>query len=98
MLEEVCRLAYVDPADFYDARGKLLPVGKMGEDARRAIAGITLNEYGGVKTVKAFDKNASLSNLMRHLGMFKDKVEVEHTLSHIAERLVKARKRVKARA
>lgn len=97
VLEEVCRLAYVDPRDLFTDAGRLVPLKTLDENTARAIAGVTFNEYGGVKSVKLTEKNTALANLMRHLGMFKDKLEVEHTLTHLAERLVKARKRVKSR-
>jgi hypothetical protein len=98
VLAEMCRVAFVDPRSlFHPKTGKMLPFSKLDDDTARAIAGITFGDFGGVKSLKLIDKKGALDSLMRHLGLFKDKVEVEHTLTHIAERLVKARKRVRSR-
>jgi len=75
----------------------------LGEAERAAISEITVDEYQEghgeearpVKKVKIklHDKNAALEKLMRHMGLFKDKVEhgVEQSL---ADLLIAGRNRV----
>lgn len=87
ILRELLRLATVDLGGAYDDEGKLLPIKKMPEDVRRAIAGIEVfeeyegsgkdREYiGDTVKVKIFDKNRSLELLGKHLKLFTDRVEL----------------------
>lgn len=78
VLRELKRLAFVDFSKAYDSKGELLPVNKMPEDVRRAIAGIDLVSRRGIKTkkVKFYDKAKSLEMLGRHLKLFTDVKEV----------------------
>ena len=87
VLEELARLAFIDPVDFYDDNGNLLSIVDMPEDARRAIGGIeatiTNVEHTegsrteeSLKKIKILDKKGSLEMLGRHLKMFTDKKEV----------------------
>jgi phage terminase small subunit len=46
----------------------------LPEEVRRAIVGWGWDKAGNF-TLKLADKNAALTNLGRHLGMFTDKVE-----------------------
>jgi phage terminase small subunit len=43
-VREVWNMALLDPADFYDADGNLLPIQDMPIEARRALAGMDLEE------------------------------------------------------
>lgn len=77
VLEEVARIGLFDPADIFDADGKLLPIHKMPPKARAAISYIEVEEIGiqgvvigSLKKIKICDKNSSLEKLMKHLGMF----------------------------
>ncbi len=53
---------------------KVFPTDKLSEDNKKAIAGIKEGKYG--IEVSTYDKVKALELLGRHLGMFKDKVEV----------------------
>ncbi|SHO46781.1 terminase small subunit [Anaerocolumna xylanovorans] len=53
---------------------KIVPTDKLPEDKKRAIAGIKEGRYG--VEVATCDKVKALELLGRHLGMFKDKVEL----------------------
>jgi hypothetical protein len=97
VLLEMCRIAYVDPRDLFTKQNRLINFSRLDIDTARAIAGVAFDAFGGVKSIKLTDKKGALDSLMRHLGMFKDKLEIEGTLTTIAERLVKARKRVHAK-
>jgi phage terminase small subunit len=53
---------------------KVFPTDKLSEEQRKAIAGIKETKYG--IDVSTYDKVKALELLGRHLGMFKDKVEL----------------------
>ena len=53
---------------------ELIPTDKLPEDKRKAIASIKEGKYG--IEVASCDKVKALELLGRHLGMFKDKVEI----------------------
>ena len=81
VVRELGRIAFVDPAQFFDQQGNLLPISKMPEDCRRAIAALDIEELfardengkmrpsGLVKKLKFAAKIPALDLLARHLGM-----------------------------
>ncbi|MGO9268245.1 MAG: terminase small subunit [Candidatus Binataceae bacterium] len=81
VVRELAALAFVDPAQFYDEEGNLLLVPKMPEAARRALAGMDVEELfardvdgkmrpsGMLKKLKFAAKVPALDLLARHLGM-----------------------------
>ncbi len=74
VLEEEARLAFVDIESMFDDKGNLLPVNKIPEDARRAIAGVEVIE-GVVKGETKFkyrlwDKGRALERISKHLGIY----------------------------
>jgi phage terminase small subunit len=86
VIQELARIALVDLGRIYDEDGNLLPIKDMPEDARRAIAGVEVDQLfegrgddremvGVTKKVKLFDKPRALEMLGRHFGLFKDRVE-----------------------
>ncbi len=88
ILLEYARLAFLDPADFYDKKtGALLPIHEMPEDARRALGGmkieIVLSGKGENRTravvseIKHSDKTkkSSLDSLAKIRGMIVDRKE-----------------------
>ena len=95
MLRELLRLAMTDIGQALNADGTLKPIHEIPEDVRRAISGFEVEELDGdegptgrVRKVKFWDKKGSLDSLMRHLGLFKDKVE--HGLDESFAELLKA--------
>lgn len=89
VLEELSRIAFLDPARLFDADGCLIEITKLDEDTRRAIASIEHDDTfkysddsdqpkrtGRTSRLKFIDKHGALVSLARHLGMFKDKLEV----------------------
>jgi len=78
-LQEVARLAYSDPRRLYDARGNLIPVHQLDDDAAATVASVEVDEIkveGGVvshtKKVKVWDKNAALEKAMKHHGLYEE--------------------------
>ncbi|MDF2906826.1 MAG: terminase small subunit [Herbinix sp.] len=64
---------------------KVTPTDKLSEDKQKAIAGIKEGKYG--IEVSTCDKVRALELLGKHLGMFKDKVEVSGQLDTGTEKL-----------
>lgn len=104
ILAELVALAFFDPIHAYDAAGnRLKDMHAIPEHVRKAIVGIDVFEefsgrgeerehIGNTVKVKFADRGAYLEKLMKHLGMLKDKIEVEGTLG-LVERLASGRKR-----
>lgn len=76
IIAEYARMAFYDPASI---AGQVMAgpqdIAKLPEDVRRSIVGWGWDKAGNF-TLKLADKGAALTNLGRHLGMFKDKLEV----------------------
>lgn len=90
VLKELGCIGTVDIGQAFDANGNLLPIHKIPEDVRRAIAGFELveerDENGEptghmTKKVKFWDKNTSLLGLAKVFKMLTDKVEVKHQVT-----------------
>ena len=91
VLREIKRLAFSNAALTVDAGNNLLDLHKMPEDVQRAIASIEVEErWAGsgedatpylVKKVKLWDKGAALDKLIRFLGAYKDKLELDAGVS-----------------
>ena len=76
VLEELAAIAFARTTDYAEVKdGRVLKnTEKLNEQQIRAIAGIKDGKYG--IEIKLNDKEKALELLGRHLGMFKDKVEV----------------------
>jgi phage terminase small subunit len=101
--EELARLAFYDPAAFWNKDGSAKPITDIDPDTVRALAGFEMAELyegngdersqvGYVKKFKLADKGLNLERLGRHLKMFTDKVEVSG-MDVLADALAKARQR-----
>jgi len=95
VLRELLLIAKVDIAKAYDKRGKLLPIHKIPEDVRRAIAGVDVGLVGTTK-LKFWDKPRSLELLGKHLKLFVETVNVNVNVNRAAE-LKAARERARKR-
>jgi len=102
--QEIARLAFYDPAAFWNENGTAKPIHEIPEDARRAIAGFETAELfegngedrglaGYVKKFKLADKTRAIELAARHLKMLTDKVEVTGAEALVA-RLQAARARL----
>lgn len=88
VLQEIARIAFLDPRKLFDKEGKPIPISDLDDDTAAAIAGLdVLEQYEGsgqdrqfvgyVKKIKLCDKNSALEKLCRHLGMFNDKLKLQ---------------------
>ena len=64
---------------------RITPTDKLPEDKQKAISGIKQGKYG--IEISTCDKVRALELLGRHLGMFKDKVEVTGNINNPYENL-----------
>lgn len=105
--EELAKLAFHDPRDYFDVEGNLKPIHELEPHQAAAIAGIDFTElFGGsgedrnavgmLKKIKLADKGLNLERLGRHLKMFTDKVEVT-TDQELLLKLQEGRKRAAAK-
>jgi len=80
ILQEVGRLAFFDPAQFFNEQGQLLSIADMPEDARRAIAGLdVITEMSDKKdkdnTDVSYTHKIKLSSKVSALEMLTQKIE-----------------------
>lgn len=77
VLYELAKIGFANITDVIDpATAKILPDAKEEDLACIQSIKIKPNEFGTEREVKMYDKKAALVDIGRHLGMFKDKVEV----------------------
>ena len=82
ILEELARIAFLDPRKLFDADGNLVPIDKLDEDVARALAGIDHDVIrsdgkivGNTTKLKMIQKTQALELLGRYYKMFTDKFE-----------------------
>ncbi len=99
VLQELARLAFFDPRKIFHGDGSPTAVHELDDDTAAAVSGLDVVNIGNsdvgigqVLKYKVADKGAALTNAMRHLGMFNDKLDVNVT-NTLAERLARAKKR-----
>lgn len=81
LIRELAAIALFDPAKMYDENGDLLPINKMDEMTRRAIAAVDVKELldedgtltGYSKKVRTASKIAAIELLGRNLAMWGEK-------------------------
>ena len=77
VLLELAKIGFANIRDVVDPEtAKILPGAKEEDLACIQSIKIKPNEWGTEREVKMYDKKAALVDIGRHLGMFKDKVEV----------------------
>ncbi len=92
IIQEYCRLAFFDVSKLLDEEGCLLPIRDIDVDTRRGIVGVEFDDEAFVRKVikvRIADKTKALDSLARIRGMFKDKVEHEHTFSGFLDKVSK---------
>jgi phage terminase small subunit len=74
-LEQLGKMAYVDPAEMYNEAGELKPISEMPAHVRAAIVGIEQEEIdvagqtiGRVKKIKLAPREKAVDMIMKHLG------------------------------
>ena len=96
-------IANIDPIELFQDNGQIRKINEMTPEARKAIAGIEVEEIFGVvgteykptgciKKIKLWDKNRALENLAKHFKLISDKLEVDIG-DNLAEELRAARQR-----
>jgi phage terminase small subunit len=104
--QEIARLCYYDPLNYWNANGTAKAMHEIDEDSRRAIGGFECAELyqgsgeeraqiGYLKKFKLADKTRALELASRHLGALRDRVEVTDT-DQILKRLSEGRERARA--
>ena len=81
MIEELAAIAFARTTDYAEVINGMVRIRdtkELTETQIRAIAGIKDGKFG--VEMKLNDKEKALELLGRHLGMFKDKLEVSGTL------------------
>ena len=83
VLSELAKIAFFDIRKIVDASGRLLQIKELNDQTAGAIVSIDISkngneEFGGNEILKLrfADKRAALVDIGKHLGMFKDKVEI----------------------
>jgi len=87
VLQEIAKLAFYDPRNFFNANGTLKQVTELDDHTAMALGGMEINELWGpsedgerqqigvTKKFKLIDKGINLERLGKHLKLFTDKVE-----------------------
>ncbi len=96
--QEIAGIGHFDPGEMYDENGDLIPIHKMPVHVRKAIGSIKHSTrrdgkgedaaYITTTEVKAWDKNAALANIGRHLGVFEKDNRQQVTAIQVNLRLV----------
>lgn len=85
VLQELARIAFFDPRKLFTAAGNPIDIADLDDETAAVIAGLDIvvertdegrDGFSSVRKYKIADKLGALQAAMRHLGMFKDKVEV----------------------
>lgn len=80
VLQELGKLAFVKIEDVIDFEtGKIKPTATSDDLAAIQSIKIKPGEYGTEREIKFYDKKATLELLGKHLGLWTDKQEIEHT-------------------
>lgn len=78
VLMELAKIGFANISDIVDPEtAKILPDAKDEDLACIQSIKIKPTEWGIEREVKMYDKKAALVDIGRHLGMFKDKLEVD---------------------
>ena len=95
VVEGMRRMADVDPRKLYDSRGRLIPIPRLGDDIARSISAVDeVPQRNGttLRKVRLIPQDRGVEMLGRHLGMFRDKLDVDLNVG-LAERMRAARQR-----
>lgn len=86
VLQEIAKLAFSDPGELFDARGRLRPIKDLPDHVRRSISSVevvTSRAPGGepedvehTAKIRFWDKRGSLELLGKHLKLFTDRIEI----------------------
>ncbi len=96
VIAELAKAAFLDPRQFFNADGTLKEVVELADGSAGALAAMDVYEdhagvgedrvkIGETKKLKFCDKLKALELLGKHLGMFKEKVEVSGSVELMAQ-------------
>ena len=100
VLEELRRIAFLDPGQFFDENMDLRPMKDLPVVARSAVASLEViikNAKAGdnmtdlIHKLKWWDKLKALELLMKHLGILEEKVSISGDWDKLAQRLASIR-------
>lgn len=85
-MREEGRIGYSDARKLFDKDGSLIPIHELDDETAASIASVEVFEefegrgedrklVGFTKKIKLWDKNTALTNLMKHYGLLKERVE-----------------------
>jgi phage terminase small subunit len=103
VLKELARIAFFDIRKLYREDGSLKSPTELDDDTAAALVGIdiqetvTAQEDGPIITTrkaKVIDRTAALTLAMRHLGMLRDRLEVEDITDRAEQMRARQRKRL----
>jgi phage terminase small subunit len=86
VLQELARIAFFDPRKLFTNSGKPIDIQDLDEDVAAVLAGLDIvverteegrDGYTSVRKYKLTNKLGALEASMRHLGMFKDSLELK---------------------
>lgn len=91
VLKELAKLGFFDARKFFDDVGKPLDISALDDNTAACISGMDVQDVyegdgeekefvGYIKKYKLTDKIKALELIGRHLGMFKDKLELSGSL------------------
>lgn len=102
VLNEYAKIAFCDTRMFFNDDGTIRPVSAWTEEMAACVGGLDVIETGSdegkstvLKKIKLIDRRGALDSLARHLGLFRDKVEIEIN-EPLAERLMRAKNRAES--
>lgn len=83
VLAEFAKIAFGDVRNLFNVDGSLIPITDLPKNSAAMIAGMEIRTIEGedgalvsVKKIKLANRLDALNSVARHLGMFKDKIEV----------------------
>lgn len=89
VLKELAAIAFSNGADFAkvtdDNMVKIVPTDELSEDKKKAISAIKETKFG--INIETCDKVKALELIGKHLGMFKDKLELSGNVNNPYEEL-----------
>jgi len=91
VLEELASIGFSDVADYHRPDGSAIPLDEMPPAARRAIVGVEIKTRGQGRDAveytvyKLAPKLDALRDMGKYLGLFKDQLDVNHTLKELPD-------------
>ena len=105
VLKELARIAFFDVRRLFNEDGSMKLAHELDDEAAACVAGMETSEInagenviGQTKKVKIVDKGGALTLAMRHLGMLRDRLEVEDVTDRSEQMRQRREQRIGARS